>query len=148
MRSGESCKKTRTLCLDLLEFIEIVKMSVDQWFIGQGPQVLEPAVTLENREAGSADEVRAGTVSARLLCHAARSSTSTMCFCLLAPTAWAKCCKAKVKISVVTLGRSNQWVCRSGRMDKRIDVEPTFSDAARPQLDAAHRRPRPDEEWV
>jgi len=26
--------------LDVFEFIEIVKMSVDQWFIGQWPQVL------------------------------------------------------------------------------------------------------------
>jgi hypothetical protein len=39
MRSGESCKKTRTLCLDVFKFIQIVKMAVDLWFIGQGPQV-------------------------------------------------------------------------------------------------------------
>jgi hypothetical protein len=26
--------------LDLLEFIEVLKVAVDQWFIGQGPQML------------------------------------------------------------------------------------------------------------
>ena len=65
-KSGESCKTTRTLCLDVFEFIEIVNMAVDQWFIGQGPHMLGRMQLGETREAGRTDEVRAGTVSVLL----------------------------------------------------------------------------------
>ena len=60
MRSVKSCKNTRTLCLDVFEFIEIVKMAVDQGFIGQGPQMLGRLQLGENTEAGRADQVLQG----------------------------------------------------------------------------------------